>query len=336
MKVAIYGAGSLGTILGAYIQKGGVDVDLITRNQEHVDALNKNGAHIVGTVDFVQKVSAMRPDEMKDKYDLIILATKQMENNKTIPKLLNYLKDDGVITTIQNGMPELNIIDLIGEDKVIGCVVEWGATRKEAGVSELTSKEDSMSFEIGRIDGKITEKVKEVASVLELMCPVVISENFVGSRFSKILINSSFSGMSTALGATFGEVAENEKSRIALQGIIKEAIDISKEANIKIPEVQGMDIVKLLDYNNDEEKKKSFEIIPLIIKNHAKLEASMLQDIRRGRKTEIDYINGVIKELGEKYNIKTPYNNKTIEIIKEIEKGNKKAEFKNIEEYNNI
>lgn len=336
MKVAIYGAGSLGTIIGAYIQKGGIKTDLITRNIEHVNALNKNGAKIIGTVNFTEKVHALTPDEINDKYDLIILATKQVENEKLVPKLLEYLTEDGIIATIQNGLPEPNIIKIAGEEKVVGVVVEWGATRKEPGVSELTSSEDSLSFEIGKINGEVDENVKKVKDILELMCPVIISDNFIGVRWSKILINSSFSGMSAVLGSTFGEAAENEKSRRVLQGLIKEAIDVAKNANIKIPKVQGMDIVSLLDFNNEEEKKKSFEIIPMIIKNHANLEASMLQDIRRGRKTEVDYINGAVKDFGEKYNVKTPYNNKVIEIIKEIEKGNKKAEFDNIEEFNNI
>ena len=73
LKIAIYGAGSLGTILGAYIAKSNVNVDLINRNVEHVHALNQDGAKVIGTVNFVQKVHALTVDEMKDKYDIIFL-----------------------------------------------------------------------------------------------------------------------------------------------------------------------------------------------------------------------------------------------------------------------
>ena len=82
MKTAIYGAGSLGTVLGAYISKAGYPVDLITRNKEHVDAMNKNGAHIIGTVDMTVPVHALTPDQITEKYELIILMTKQLENKK--------------------------------------------------------------------------------------------------------------------------------------------------------------------------------------------------------------------------------------------------------------
>ena len=69
MKTVIYGAGSLGTVLGAYLAKAGVEVDLVTRNRDHVEAMNKNGAHITGTVDFTVPVHALTPDEMTDKYE---------------------------------------------------------------------------------------------------------------------------------------------------------------------------------------------------------------------------------------------------------------------------
>ena len=64
MRTAIYGAGSLGTILGAFISKGGAPIELINRNKAHVEALNANGAHVVGTMEFTQKVTAYTPDQM--------------------------------------------------------------------------------------------------------------------------------------------------------------------------------------------------------------------------------------------------------------------------------
>lgn len=87
MKTAIYGAGSLGTVLGAYLAKAGVDVDLITRNREHVEALNRDGAKIIGTVNMTVPVHALTPDEMTEKYELIILLTKQLDNVNVLKKL---------------------------------------------------------------------------------------------------------------------------------------------------------------------------------------------------------------------------------------------------------
>ena len=96
MKCAIYGAGSLGTILGAYLTKGGIDVDLINRNKSHIDALRKNGATVTGTVNINIPVNALLPEEMKEQYDYIFLLTKQSENRKVVEFIKPYLKSGGI------------------------------------------------------------------------------------------------------------------------------------------------------------------------------------------------------------------------------------------------
>ena len=83
-RYAIYGAGSLGTVLGAYITKNGGEIDLINRNKAHVEALNKNGAKITGTVNLTVPVKAITPEEMSGKYDVIFLMTKQLFNKDVV------------------------------------------------------------------------------------------------------------------------------------------------------------------------------------------------------------------------------------------------------------
>ena len=151
MRAAIYGAGSLGTILGAYITKNGGKVELINRNKAHINALHKNGAKVTGTVNFSQPVTAYTPDEMSGTYDIIFLMTKQQQNKEVVTMLKEFLATDGVIVTLQNGIPELEIGDIVGENRVLGCTVAWGATLKEPGVCELTSAPDSLTFSLGSL-----------------------------------------------------------------------------------------------------------------------------------------------------------------------------------------
>ena len=330
MRAAIYGAGSLGTILGAFISKSGTEIDLINRNQAHVQALRQDGARVCGTLNFTQNVNALAPDQMEGTYDIIILLTKQQFNEQVVTFLKDYLEDDGVIVTLQNGLPEYKIAQIVGEERVLGCTVAWGATMQEPGVCELTSEPDSLTFSLGSISKTRNAHFEEVKALLEKMGPVEVDENFIGSRWSKLLINSAFSGMSTVLGSTFGEAASNKASRKIVQAIIKECIDVCSAAGIRIEPVQGKDIVKLLDYHGPVKKAVSFAIIPLAIKKHALLKASMLQDIEHGKKTEIDAINGVVCEYGRKYKVPTPCNDKVVEIVHKIENGELKAEFGNL------
>ena len=118
MRVAIYGAGAMGTLLGAYIASNGKQIDLITRNAGHVAALNEKGARIVGNDNFRVDVNAFTPDEMSGVYDIIFLMTKQRENSKILATLRDFLADDGVICTLQNGLPEPSVMEAVGRKKM--------------------------------------------------------------------------------------------------------------------------------------------------------------------------------------------------------------------------
>lgn len=330
MRAAIYGAGSLGTILGAYITRNGGSIELINRNKSHVEALQKNGATVTGTVSFTQEVTAYTPEEMEGRYDIIFLMTKQQQNREVVTYLSDFLADDGVIVTLQNGIPELLIGEIVGEERVMGCTVAWGATMKEPGVCELTSAPDSLSFSLGTLSAQPCHHLNEVKRMLEMMGTVDIDSNFIGSRWSKLLINSAFSGMSAVLGCTFGEAAREKDSRRIVQALIKECIDVCAAGNIKIEPVQGKDIVKLLDYRSRIKKAFSFFIIPIAIRKHALLKASMLQDLEKNKKTEVDAINGVVCAFGRKTGIPTPMNDTVVSVIHRIEKGELKPSSDNL------
>ena len=330
MRVAIYGAGSLATILGAFISKAGVPIELINRNKAHVEALQTKGAQVVGTMNFNQPVVAYTPDQMSGEYDILFLMTKQQHNAEVVQMLKGFLASDGVLVTFQNGLPEMQIADVLGEERVLGCTVAWGATMQSPGVCELTSEPDALSFSLGAVSEKKSKHFTKVKELLEKMGTVDVEENFLGTRWSKLLINAAFSGMSAVLGCTFGEAAGPKASRRIVQKLIKECIDVCQVGGIRIEPVQGKDIVKLLNYTNALKRAFSFFIIPIAIRKHAKLKASMLQDIEKGKLPEVDAINGAVSEYGRKVGFPTPANDKVVEIIHRIEKGELKPDFSNL------
>ena len=330
MRIAIYGAGSLGTILGAFISKAGVDIELINRNKAHVEALRTKGAQVVGTMQFTQRVTAYTPDEMSGQYDILFLMTKQQHNAEVVEMLKGYLAPDGVLVTFQNGLPEMQIADILGEGRVLGCTVAWGATLQAPGICELTSEPDALSFSLGAISEQRNRHFDRVKELLELMGTVDVEDNFIGTRWSKLLINASFSGMSAVLGCTFGEAAKPRASRRIVQALIKECIDVCQAGGIRIEPVQGKDIVKLLNYSNAAKKAFSYFIIPIAIRKHAKLKASMLQDLEKGKLTEVDAINGAVSAYGRKVGCPTPMNDRVVEIIHKIEQGQLKPGVENL------
>ncbi|MBQ8268893.1 MAG: ketopantoate reductase family protein [Clostridia bacterium] len=335
-RYAIYGAGSLGTVLGAFVTKNGGKIDLINRNKAHVEALQKNGAIIKGTVEMTVPVTALTPDAMTGKYDVILLLTKQLLNPEVVAFLKDYLADDGVIVTLQNGLPEPGIAEIVGSHRTMGCVVEWGAALTAPGVCTLTSEVDSLSFHMGKMDGITDEKFHEVKALLELMCPVHEEQNLIGARWSKLLINATFSGLGTVVGGVFGDVSENKAARKVAVRAMKECIDVGHAAGATFAPVQSKNITALFYYKNALKRAFATLLIPIAMKKHRNIEPSMLQDLKKGKPCEIAAINGVVCDYGKKYGVKTPINDRIVEIVRKCESGALSPKAENIKLFDDL
>ena len=333
MRVAIYGAGSLGTVMGAYLTKNGVPVDLVNHNRAHVEALKSSGAHITGTVDFTVPVSALLPEEMTGKYDIIFLMTKQLNNRAVVTALKEYLAEDGLVATLQNGIPEDGIAEIVGPEHTVGVVVEWGATLAAPGESVLTSEPDSLSFHMGGMPGIRAEQLEKVKSVLEKMCPVEIETNLPGARWSKLLINATFSGLGTVMGGTFGDVTGDSLGREIAVRCMKEVIDVGHAAGVEFAPVQGKNITALFYWKSAAKKATAKLILPIAMKKHAAIEPSMLQDLKKGKPCEVEAINGVVCAWGKKTGVPTPVNDRIVKLILEIQEGKRKTGKENLKEF---
>ena len=330
MRVAIMGAGSLGTILGAYIAKAGYDLVLIDPYKDHVDTLNRDGAHVVGTVDFVQPVKAITPDQMDGIYDLVIYMAKQTFNDTAIPQIQAHIDDSSTVCVCQNGIPEYAVSAAIGEKRVVGAPVGWGATFKGPGCSELTTTEGRLNFSLGSMEGPINERVELTKKVLESMGEIHVSDNLLGIRWTKLLMNATFSGLSTALGTTFGGVLDDDKAMKLILRVGKECLDVCAYLGITMEDYEGYSFYEAFMMGNEKTNEASIKLIREIWQPHYKLTASMAQDVMKGRKCEIFNINGVVCEAGRKVSIPTPVNDRIVEIVDGIQNGTYKYDPENI------
>lgn len=324
MRIAIMGAGSLGTILGAYIAKAGKDVVLIDPYEEHVKTLNEQGAHVVGTVDFVQPVRAITPDGMEGVYDLIIYMAKQTYNDTAIPQIAAHIDENSTVCVCQNGIPEYAVSAVIGEERVVGAPVGWGATFQGPGCSALTSEESRCHFTLGSLEGPINDRVLKTKEVLECMGGVVVSENLLGLRWTKLLMNATFSGLSTALGTTFGGVLDDEEAMHLIVKIGKECLNVAGLLGITMEPYEEVSFYDAFKIGNEETYQESIKLIHSVWDPHYKLTASMAQDLLKGRKCEIYDINGVVCDSGKKVGMPTPINDMIVEIVSGIQNGTHK------------
>lgn len=322
MKIGILGCGAMGTVMGAYMTKNGLDVELIDSYKEHVDVLNKNGAHIIGSVDMIVPVKAVTPEEMKGIYDLIFLFTKQTVNDTVLKNLLPHLNEKSTVCTLQNGVPEHFVAEYVGEERTLGGTVLWGATFVKPGVSELTqdiTKNDHL-FEIGAIDGTIGERVNNAAEILGYMGRAKITDTLMASRWGKLINNACMSGMSAACGATFGEILQNEKSRACLSYLAREVKRCCEAEGYKMPILLNEQLPYSCDIKDQEMFDTNQRMFLEMYKDMYTAKASMLQDLEKEKKTEVLMINGYVSSTGDKYNIDTPFNDTVVEIVTKIEK----------------
>ena len=246
--------------------------------------------------------------------------------------LKKHLTNDGVICTLQNGLPELSVASVIGENRTIGCTMNWGATFHGNGVCELTSEptRETLTFNIGSFGKKEDRYFDYIVMLLETMGNVTIEENFIGARWAKLLVNAAFSGLSVVTGQRFGELSKNRKTRLLALNIMKECIDVAHKANITIEPLQGKNIVSLIYYRSFFKKQFALWIIPIMMKKHKNIRSGMLRDLELGRLTEIDAINGVICQYGDIYDFETPLNDWIVSTVKKIEQGDISPSIENI------
>lgn len=339
-KIAVYGAGAMGTVLGALLTQGGLKVDLVARNQAHVAGLRENGATIVCEADGKElgvKVRALFPHEMEGQYDVIFLMTKQRHNAEILTTLLPYLKEDGVVCTTQNGLPEPSVAEIVGRERTYGAATSYGATFLGGGRVALTSKLEAMSMEVGGYenDGAKTELLAEILSFAGKATGnegfVKTTERLAGARWAKLAINAAFSGLSAVTGLTFGELAKKRKTRKLALGILRECIAVAKASGVTLAKMQGHDMEKMLGGNTPIKRMISYLVLPFAMKKHKKLVSGMLKDIQNGRKCEIDFVDGIVCEEGAKAGVDTPLCARVVELVHGIENGLYEIDYKNVD-----
>lgn len=329
MKVAIMGVGSLGTIIGAMIAQKGWAIDLIDADPTNVEALNKNGATVTGSLELNVPVKALLPDQMTEQYDLVFLLTKQTYNSTALPQLLPHLHEFSTVCTLQNGIPEESVATYVGKERTVGGAVGFGATWLRPGVSMLTTSSDvvaKFAFDIGEIDGQIRPRLNTIQEILSSVGHCEILTNLMGIKWTKLLMNATFSGMSAALGCTFGDVLHNEKAMYALAHIADESIKVARACGYPLVVMQGVDMNDL-ELSSSEDIPNKMPIYHKVWGPHEKLKASMLQDLEKGRKCEIDFINGHVCKKGRELEIATPYNDKVVELVKAAESAKVVPDF---------
>ena len=339
MKIAVVGIGAVGGIVASYIDKEYSPV-MISKNKEIVKSIRENGLKIKNPRQPVCNIQCCPSiyssfSEQKEQFDVIFLCTKATNVNEAAEEAVNYLTEIGFLVSFQNGIVENSLIGFVPEKKLIGGIIGFGATMHQPGVVEMTSQGEIV---VGELNGKITERVQILKSILDNVIETRITNNIWGAKYSKLLINACITTMGAISGLTLGEMLSKPEFRKVFRHILYEGVEVARRKGIKLEKISGVSIHKLAASQREIEGKFCFSkyhkdlIIKIIGKKYKNLKSSSLQSLERRRKTEVDYINGIIVQYGNETGFETPVNQKIVKIVHEIEEGKREISPKNLNE----
>lgn len=298
----------MGTSLGAALTKAGISVELVSRNAAHVEALRTRGAVLTGSVSMTVPVTAMLPEEMAGKYDIIFLAIRQRGNREAAQGLLPFLKEDGALVSVQNGLPERALSEVFGADRVYGCALSWGAERIAPGEIQMTG--GSFSFSLGAFGAG--SKLQEIAVLLKRAGSVTAGD-LSEIRFAKLAVNAAFSTLSVLSGLTFGELASRHK-KLAL-GLMREVFSVARAAGCKKLPLNGHDLFRVFS------GPWAGLLLPVAMKPYKNTRSGMLKDLEAGRRTDVDYVAGAAVDEGGRLDVETPLLESAVSLVHDIENG---------------
>ena len=298
----------MGTSLGAALSKAGVPVELVSRNAAHVEALRTRGAVLTGSVEMTVSVTAMLPEEMAGKYDIIFLAIRQRGNREAAQGLVSFLKEDGALVSVQNGLPERALSEVFGADRVYGCALSWGAERIAPGEIQMTG--GSFAFSLGAFGAG--KKCSEIAALLKRAGDVTVGD-LQELRYAKLAVNAAFSTLSVISGLTFGELASRHK-RLAL-GLLREVFSVARAAGCRKLPLRGHDLFRVFS------GPWAGLLLPVAMKPYKNTRSGMLKDLEAGRRTDVDYVAGAAVDESGRLGVETPLLESAVSMVHDIENG---------------
>ncbi|HZS40809.1 MAG TPA: 2-dehydropantoate 2-reductase [Polyangia bacterium] len=326
MKVAVIGCGGIGGVIAANLTRAGVDVTPVVGNANVARAIAERGLRVRELDGAEWSIPAARKpvlalEEHDAPYDLAIVATQSTTLEAALRSALPHLDPDAPVVACQNGLPEERVRAVMG-DRVIGCVVGWGASMVEPGVYQRTSRG---GLSLGRPTASDPDPTA-AARLLEHASPSIVVDDLAGVRWSKLAINCVTTTLGAVGGVPLGKLLSHRPIRRLALEVFAEVAEVARAAGVKVQPVGGtLDIDKIAI--TEAERAMSFGSPSLAYKHsvllavglkYRRMRSSMLYALERGRPPEIDFLNGEIVRRGAALGVPTPVNAALVEEVRAI------------------
>ena len=333
-RIAIIGSGAIGSVVGGFLTKAGRDVTLVDQWPEHIEAMKTKGLRLSGTPgDFVIPVRALHIHELqgvREPFDAVFIAVKSYDTEWATALALTYLDPDGVVVDFQNGINDERVAAVAGKHRTLGCVITISAGMYEPGHAMRTDTGD-VGFKIGEQDGKETARARELVEILSAVAGAKLTTNLFGERWSKLAINCMANPLAGLTG--LGSLQVRTDPQISAVGVHvgAEAIMVGRAVGHEVEPIYGIPTQRYVDAYEGRGLSQLLDDIAEIARKRGGGQPSLLQDVLKGRRTEIDYLNGFVCEQGQKVGVATPFNDAVVEAVKRFGVGELRPDPANLE-----
>ena len=334
-RLAILGAGAIGSVIGGYLSRSGRDVTLIDPWSAHVEAVRQGGLRISAQdEEFTAPVKAVNLGEVSslhEPFDAAFLCMKSYDTVWATHFILPYLKATGIIISAQNAMNDELIAPIVGYSREMGCVVTLSAGLYEPGHATRTSSAKKQAFNVGELSGMATQRAKVLAEMLGVIGATKVTTNLWGERWSKLTVNSMANPVAAVTGLGSAEVRQTEGVVDLLIKLAGEVVRVGDALGIEVEPIAG---IPAEDYARAEDAEALKDVKSRLAEWAKQVgggRPSMLQDVLKGRRTEIDYLNGYVARRGNEVGVATPLNEAITRLVKQVERGDMKPDVSNID-----
>jgi 2-dehydropantoate 2-reductase len=332
-RIVFMGAGAVGGYVGGHIARSGEDVTLIDPWPEHIEYIKHNGLHLSGTQgEHVVRLKALHLHEVQSLFktpvDIAFICTKSYDTEWATMLIKQYLAPDGFVVSLQNSINEERIAGIVGWGKTVGCIASTiGVDAFKAGHVMRTQQPGGASytiFRVGEVHGRLTPRVEALVRMLSVIDSAKATTNLWGERWSKLTINSMGNGISAATGLNSkGMVALETTRRLSIR-LAAEAIKVGQALGYELESIRNMPADKwIAAASGDAAALEEIEGAMLAGMKRMTEEGrpSTGQDMVKGRRTEIDFINGLVAAKGQEVGIPAPTHARLTDLVKRVERG---------------
>jgi 2-dehydropantoate 2-reductase len=325
-RIAFIGTGAQGASVAADFVLAGLDVTFIDQWPAHVEAMRANGITVnlpTRTLHTpVKAIHLCEIAEIKEPFDVVFMVVKAYDSRWAAEMIKPVLAEDGFVVGLQNGMTHVDIADIVGRERTIGAVIQIASNMWEPGITNRENDTDESWFALGALGPEQHDRVEDVADLLRNSGTVQVVDDIHSAKWMKLVVNAAELIPSAIINTALNDAASDRQFIEVMRKAGYEAMEAALADGATIMPIIGMQPV--MSNHPERYVDQIFEKV-LDTFSHEDTLTCSLQDWRKGRRAEVEEVNGIVVRTLNAHGKDAPMNRKVVEMAMDIEKGTLEA-----------